>query len=100
MTSVEEFFNKRFGESIASMNESEMRDILKELSETSFWVAILKYQRMRRSVAIGSLCTIDPIQNPTLTARTQGALSGLSDLEEMVYRLSVPPPESSGAEGD
>lgn len=88
MTSVDEFFNKQFGESINVMTDDEMSGLLKDLQNTRHWVAILKYMQFRRSVATGSLCTMDPVQNPTAIARTQGALSGLSDLEEMVFRLN------------
>ena len=90
MTSVDEFFNKQYGDSVAAMAEDEMMGLLKDLQNTRHWIAILKYLQYRRSVATGSLCTMDPVQNPTAIARTQGALSGLSDLEEMVYRLNNP----------
>lgn len=90
MTKVEEFFNDRFGDSVKSMTEGQMLELLKELSVTPHWIAILKYQQARRAVAAGSLCTLDPVANPTLIARTQGAMSGLSDLEEIVFTLNNP----------
>lgn len=93
MTSVDEFFNTQFGHSIKEMTEGEMYDILHNLPSARSWIAILKYGQLRRAVAAGALCTLDPVKDPTLIARTQGALSGLSDLEEVVYRLNNPAKE-------
>lgn len=98
MTSTDEFFNQQFGDSVNAMSEDEMMGMLKDLVGTHHWIAILKYHRMRRAVALGSLCTIDPVKDTTLIARTQGGLSGLSDLEEMVFRLNAPEVRSNPEE--
>ena len=88
MTSDE--YNKQFIGAIEKMDHEQMMQELKALSETKYWIAIIKYFQMRRAVATGGICTMDPVKDPTAIARTQGALSGLSDLEEMVYRLNNP----------
>lgn len=88
MTSVEDYFNKRFGDMVAGMSEGQMLDLLKDLIEQSHWIAIMKYLQGRRSLVKEALYTIDPIKDPTLMARTQGSLTGLSDLEDMLYHLN------------
>ena len=90
MTEVDEFFNKQFGDQIKSLSEDQMLGLLKDLSTTRHWIAILKYMQDRRAIAIGAICTMDPVKEPTSISRTQGALSGLSDLEEIVFRLNNP----------
>lgn len=83
-------FNGQFIDAITAMEHDEMMQLLKSLSGTKNWIAIVKYLQMRRAVATGGICTMDPVTNPTAIARAQGALSGLSDLEEIVYRLNNP----------
>lgn len=75
------------------MTQSEMFAQLKDLHGTPQWIAILKYNYDRRANAHAMLATIDPAKEPTSMARTQGILSGLSDLEEVVRRLNAPPVE-------
>jgi hypothetical protein len=86
--SPEEFFNKNFGAAVESMTNEEMSQVLKELAETEFFVAVLKYNRMRKQVIQGSLFTMDPIKDPTSMARAQGMLAGMSDLEDAVFHLT------------
>lgn len=86
--SPEEFFNKNFGEAIEEMKNDEMTQVLKELAESREFVAILKYNRMRKQVIQGSLFTMDPIKDPTAMARAQGMLAGMSDLEDAIFHLT------------
>lgn len=91
------FFNQRFGDRVKEMTNDEMIQALRGLVETDGWIAILKYHRARKEMAQNMLYAIDPVKEPTQIARTQGMLSGLSDLEDAVFRLSKPPVEEEGS---
>lgn len=80
----------KFRDAIESMPQDEMFGVLKDLISTRAWVAILKYQQARRSMAADSLLSMDPVQNPSAISKTQGILAGLSDLEDLVFRLNEP----------
>ena len=89
MSSVSEFFNEKYGSNVSSMTDGQMKDLLKDLIDTDHWIAILKYNQSRKIMTQNALYTIDPIKDPTLMARTQGTLTGLTDLEDAVYRLNT-----------
>ena len=67
--------------SFKTMTDKEMNDLFVELRYTSFWQAILKFNRIRDKVATDSLAVLDPFKNPTQVARAQGIRNGLYDLE-------------------
>lgn len=77
------YFNKELSGAMETMTDSEMQDLLKELTDTKYWVAISKYVQSRLMIANGSLATLDPFKDPTNTARAQGIMSGLTDLQSM-----------------
>ena len=93
---MDKFFTQEILDAMKSMSQSEMFSLLKDLQSTNHWIAILKYNYDRRANAHAMLATIDPIKEPTSMARTQGILSGLSDLEEIVRRLNTPTENDSG----
>lgn len=86
MASNENFI--KFRAAIEEMSQDEMFGTLKALVGTRSWVAIMKYQQARRSMAADSLLSMDPVKNPSQISKTQGILSGLSDLEELVFKLN------------
>lgn len=63
------------------MSDELMSEQLFELSESSFWQAILKFNRLRDSEIVKTLVVIDSFKNPTEMARAQGMRIGLYDLE-------------------
>ncbi len=65
----------------SDMNDAVMSDLLVELSETKFWLAVLRFNDMRCMLADNVLRSIDPFKNPTETARNQGFLNGSRDVE-------------------
>lgn len=86
--------NLKFRKFVEEMDQDEMFGVLKNIISSRVWIAILKYQHARRSMAADSLLTMDPVQNPSAISKTQGILAGLSDLEELVTRLNEPTQES------
>jgi len=77
------YFNKELIKAMDEMTDSEMQDLLKELTDSKYWVAISRYVQSRLMVANGSLATLDPFKEPTNIARAQGIMSGLMDLQSM-----------------
>ena len=65
----------------SDMNDTTMNDLLVELAESKYWLAVLRYTDMRCILADNVLRSIDPFKNPTETARNQGFLTGSRDLE-------------------
>jgi hypothetical protein len=97
---MDKLFTQDILDAMKNMQQSEMFSLLKDLQSTNHWIAILKYNYDRRANAHAMLATIDPIKEPTSMARTQGILSGLSDLEEIVRRLNTPPEKEDDEESD
>jgi len=85
--SMATYFEKDLFDNIKGMNDEEMFSLLKELEDTRYWVAISKYVMERLIVADRSLQILDPMSKQTMIARTQGVLSGLMDLKNMVSEL-------------
>ena len=81
------YFNKELYTMMDSMGEEEMQQMLKELTDTRYWVAISKYVQSRLMVANGSLAALDPMKEPTNIARAQGIMSGLMDLQSMTEAI-------------
>jgi len=68
------------------MNDKQMNNFLGELADTTFWQAILRFNRTKDAQAINSLASMDPFKDPTSMARTQGIRIGLYYLEQEVGR--------------
>jgi len=75
--------------SYENMSDELMNEQLFELSQSSFWQAILKYNRLRDSELIGTLIATDPFTAPTIMARAQGTRIGLYFLEEKARQLEA-----------
>jgi len=69
-----------------AMSDEVMNNLLLELSSTSFWQAVLRFNRTKDSQAINSLASLDPFKDPTGLARTQGIRIGLYYLEQEIAR--------------
>lgn len=69
------------------MNDKEMESLFLELSTSSYWQAILKFNRMQHENVISVLSSVDMFKNPTQAARAQGTDVGLVTLEVKVNSL-------------
>ncbi len=71
----------------SEMGDEQMKAILKELADTPYWQAILRFNRIKDAQAINSLASADPFKNPTELARTQGVRMGMYYVEQEVLML-------------
>lgn len=69
------------------ISQSEMEQLLYELSKTQMYQAMLKYNRARDAFIISSLATSDPFKDPTKVARDQGVRMGLYDIEGAIVQI-------------
>lgn len=84
---VKKYFTKELSDRINSMDSQTMFTLLKELEDSKYWVAIIKYGQERLGNAQNALITLDPFKDPTTMARYQGVMSGLLDLQDAVITL-------------
>lgn len=87
---IRQYFNNDILKAMSAMSDKEMLAILKELPESQFWIAILKYNQARLGMSQSMLFSTDPVREPTAIARNQGILLGLSDLQNAVISLNAP----------
>ena len=83
---VQTFFDENLNNLVDDMTEGEMLSLLKELEETRYWIAIVRYVQERMVIAERTLILVDPIKEGTQLARTQGILNGLMDLHNMIIQ--------------
>jgi hypothetical protein len=72
---------------IDAMEFNEQKELLLALTGSRTWVAILKYLKDRREVALSGLAVYDPVKEPTMIARCQGIMSGIMDLPEVLGQV-------------
>lgn len=82
LRTVEDYFPKELVDKFFEMTESEMGEILLNLKDSKYWVAIMKYIFLRKNVAQNGLFTLDPFNDQTQMARYQGIMTGILDLPE------------------
>jgi len=87
---VKSFFHNDINKFVDDMPDSEMKSLIKELGETRYWIAIVKYIQDRTLIANGTLIMLDPVKEPTKIARTQGIMSGLMDIYNMETTMKIP----------
>ena len=69
------------------MNDKEMEALFLDLSNTSYWQAVLKFNRMQHENVMAVLSSVDMFKSPTQAARAQGTDIGLFTLEAKVNNL-------------
>ena len=83
-----------------NMSDSEMRELLYELSNSMMYQAILRYNGARDVQLMNSLAVLDPFKEPTAMARNQGHRNGLKDLEDAVDIIVSDREEADGNKKD
>lgn len=81
------YFTPDLNARINEMTDSQMVDALGLLEESPFWIAILKYNNHRLLMAQTTINSLDPNVQATAMARTQGIMTGLIDLQNVVISL-------------
>lgn len=84
---LQTYFTEEINTKISEMSNNDMINMLKELENTVFWVAILKYCQDRAEVARNGLYSLDPIKEPAQICRLQGMVSGIYDIVTAVIDL-------------
>ena len=87
VNAITKYFTREKLDLITEMTDEEMKNFLKELEGTKYWVAINKYNQQRLNEAQNGLITLDPFKDPTKMARYQGIMSGISDLTDAIITL-------------
>jgi len=73
---------------MSELSDEAMLQLLFNLEQSEFWVAILRYNQQRLSQSQSAIFTADPVKDPTMIARHQGIMLGLSDLQNAVIMLT------------
>lgn len=81
---IEAYLDKDIQVMMDDMTHSEMNQLFSELSNTRYWIAIMKYNKDRLHIAQNALFTLDPFKDQTNMARYQGIMSGMLDLPEAI----------------
>ncbi len=63
------------------LTEKEATDLLVELSDSKYWLAIEMYYKGLDTIASNTIKSIDPFKNPTEMARSQGFIQALPYLK-------------------
>ena len=99
-TNVRSYFTKEINEKIAEMSTKQMEAVMKEMATTPYWIAILKYVRMRMPFLDATLRGTDPSKDPSKISWAQGAMAGICDIESYVIDLNSPAPIEEPAGGE
>lgn len=84
---LSQYFSAGRNEEVAALDQEQMYTLLRQLEQTPYWIAVLKYTQQRLLVAQSSMNVIDPFKDATGIARNQGAMIGLVDLQNGVIQL-------------
>lgn len=82
-----QYFTQDIEDKVRAMNDEEMFKLLAQLEQSEFWIAMLRYNQIRSSYTQSAILSADPVKDPTLIARNQGIMIGLSDLQNAVIML-------------
>lgn len=84
---IQEYFTKEVNNRISEMTNERMFTLLRQLEQSEFWYAILRYNNLRLLTAQSALNSLDPVTSPSAISRTQGSAIGLCDLQNAVIQL-------------
>ena len=100
VSNVRSYFTKEILDRMAAMSTREMESFMKDLINTSHWIALLKYTSMRTPLLDATLRGTDPIKDPSKISWAQGAMAGICDIETYVIDLNSSSPAQEEPEGD
>lgn len=90
-TNIRSYFTKEINEQIAEMSVKTMEMTMRDLVNTQYWIAILKYTGLRMPYLDATLRGTNPHTDPHPISWAQGCMNGLCDLEGYVIELNAPP---------
>ncbi len=86
-TQAPQYFTQDIEDKVRAMSDEDMFKLLAQLEQSEFWIAMLRYNQIRSSYTQSAILSADPVKDPTLIARNQGIMIGLSDLQNAVIML-------------
>ena len=84
---VQSYFTKEVNETIQELTNDRMFALLRQLEQSEYWWAILRYNNLRLLNSQSALNTLDPVVNPSAMSRQQGAMMGLCDLQNAIITM-------------
>lgn len=95
VSNVRTYFTKEINDQIAEMDLKRMESILKDLPDSPYWIAILKYTQARMPMLDAQLRITDPYKEPYKVVFAQGCMAGICDLETYIIDLISPNPSDT-----
>ena len=92
VSNVRSYYTKEIINRMTEMSTKEMESVMKDLVNSNYWIAILKYTSMRTPLLDATLRGTDPVKDPSKISWAQGAMAGLCDIETYVIDLNAPTP--------
>ena len=89
-SNVRSYYTKEIIDRMTEMSTKEMESVMKDLVNSNYWIAILKYTSMRTPLLDATLRGTDPVKDPSKISWAQGAMAGLCDIETYVIDLNAP----------
>lgn len=84
---INQYFTPEVNQRMNELTNDQMIEGLKSLEGSIHWIPILKYVQQRLLMAQTQLNTLDPNVQATSMARTQGIMTGLTDIQNIVITL-------------
>lgn len=84
---VQSYFTREVNEIIQELTNDKMFALLRQLEQSEYWWAILRYNNLRLLNSQSALNTLDPVVNPSAMSRQQGAMMGLCDLQNAIITM-------------
>lgn len=82
-----QYFTAEFEQRVREMSDADMFQLLYEIEQTPYWVALVRYNQLRSGQIQSGILTADPVREPTQIARNQGIMMGLADLQNAIVML-------------
>lgn len=87
LRTINNYFQGPRNADVQAMTNDEMYSLLRELEQTPYWIAILRYTQQRLLLCQSQMNIVDVHKDPTALSRNQGAMMGLVDLQNAVIQL-------------
>jgi hypothetical protein len=84
---IQAYFTREINEEVRDMTNDVMFMKLRNLEQSEYWVAILRYNNLRLLNAQSALNTLDPVTYPSAISKQQGAMMGLVDLQNAIIQM-------------
>lgn len=84
---IQSYFTKEINDAVHEMTNDRMFSLLRELEQSEYWHAILRYNNLRLLSAQSALNTLDPVTYPSAISKQQGAMMGVCDLQNAIITM-------------